>query len=94
MVYSTCSFCVSQNEDIVNYLLQHEPSARVVPITLPRGEAGEKAREKVDEEGKEAEGKEGGAPWSEGSLKHTVRLYPRQSGTSGMFIAKIIKTII
>ena len=125
MVYSTCSFCESQNEDIVRYtpllffpslslphtprclsrkgslsvtkcfpvnlsspllslfsysslltfssryLLEHFPSALVVPIPLPVATSP--------------------VPWSEGSLQHTVRLYPRHSGTSGMFIAKIIK---
>jgi 16S rRNA C967 or C1407 C5-methylase (RsmB/RsmF family) len=33
MVYSTCSFCTSQNEDIVSWLLAQEPSASIVPLS-------------------------------------------------------------
>eukprot|EP00475_Leptophrys_vorax_P028916 TRINITY_DN4212_c0_g1_i1.p1 TRINITY_DN4212_c0_g1~~TRINITY_DN4212_c0_g1_i1.p1 ORF type:complete len:371 (+),score=89.79 TRINITY_DN4212_c0_g1_i1:4-1116(+) len=33
MVYSTCSFCTSQNEDIVSWLLEQEPSASVLPLS-------------------------------------------------------------
>jgi 16S rRNA C967 or C1407 C5-methylase (RsmB/RsmF family) len=36
LVYSTCSFCVSQNEAVVQWLLDHEPSAYLMPVTLPQ----------------------------------------------------------
>eukprot|EP01130_Rhizamoeba_saxonica_P002530 TRINITY_DN12317_c0_g1_i1.p1 TRINITY_DN12317_c0_g1~~TRINITY_DN12317_c0_g1_i1.p1 ORF type:complete len:369 (-),score=68.22 TRINITY_DN12317_c0_g1_i1:148-1254(-) len=32
IVYSTCSFCTSQNEEVVEFLTQIEPTARVIPI--------------------------------------------------------------
>jgi len=73
LVYSTCSFCISQNEDIVKYLLDTHSNARLIPIDPPT--------------------KDNIVPWDNGSLPHTVRFYPRSSGTSGMFIAKIMKVV-
>ncbi|SPQ93054.1 SAM-dependent MTase RsmB/NOP-type domain-containing protein [Plasmodiophora brassicae] len=32
LVYSTCSFCTAQNEDIVQWLLDNHPSARLLPV--------------------------------------------------------------
>lgn len=71
LVYSTCSFCNAQNEDVVQWLLTHQPNAQVAPIVWPQSFA---------------------ANVDPGHLPHTVRFYPKNSGTSGMFIAKIIKT--
>ncbi len=34
MVYSTCSPRVEENENVVSYLLQHEPNAELVPISI------------------------------------------------------------
>ena len=34
MVYSTCSFTTAQNEDVVRWLLDTEPAARLVPAGL------------------------------------------------------------
>ena len=70
LVYSTCSFCTAQNEDVITWLQQHEPSAEVAPIAWP-------AKFAVN--------------ISPGHIPHTVRFYPKHSGTSGMFIAKVIK---
>jgi 16S rRNA C967 or C1407 C5-methylase (RsmB/RsmF family) len=70
LVYATCSFCTAQNEDVVRWLLQHEPTASVLPIRWPPTFS---------------------LHINEGNLPHTVRFYPKQSGTSGMFIAKIYK---
>lgn len=70
LVYSTCSFCNAQNEDVVTWLLQHEPQAEVAPIEWP-----EKFAVNI----------------SSGHIPHTVRFYPKFSGTSGMFIAKVVK---
>jgi len=70
LVYSTCSFCNAQNEDVVNWLLKHETNAQVAPIEWPQKFA---------------------VNISPGHIPHTVRFYPKYSGTSGMFIAKIVK---
>jgi len=68
LVYSTCSFCKNQNEDVVQWLIQNEPAAQLVPILFSHK-----------------------TPATTGSLQHTLRFYPKWTGTSGMFIAKIIK---
>lgn len=70
LVYSTCSFCTAQNENVVRWLLHHEPTAQVVPIKWPSTFT---------------------VPLAAGSLEHTIRFYPKDSGTSGMFIAKVRK---
>lgn len=71
LVYATCSFCNAQNEDVVQWLLSHEPqTAKVVKIDWPAEFL----------------------PFvSPGHIEHTVRFYPKHSGTSGMFIAKMTK---
>jgi len=79
LVYSTCSFCTAQNEDVVQSLLDACPSAKVIPVTLKCNNNDNSEQLRV--------------PWDEGFLEHTVRFYPRSSGTSGMFIAKITKGI-
>lgn len=35
-----------------------------------------------------------GMPCSAGLLEHTLRFYPRDTQTSGLFIAKLIKTTV
>lgn len=74
LVYATCSFCNAQNEEVVEWLLSHEPeTARVTEINWPA---------------------EFLPCVSPGHIEHTVRFYPKHSGTSGMFIAKITKLAI
>jgi len=68
LVYSTCSFCKSQNEEVIQWLLVQEPQAQVIPIKF--------ANE---------------MPAAQSELTHTLRFYPAQTGTSGMFIAKVYK---
>jgi 16S rRNA C967 or C1407 C5-methylase (RsmB/RsmF family) len=70
LIYSTCSFCTAQNEDVVRWLVNSHSNASVVPITWPSSFS-----LNIDP----------------GHLTHTVRFYPKNSGTSGMFIAKIVK---
>lgn len=77
LVYSTCSFCTAQNEDVVQSLLDTCPTAKLLPIQFSHNNGDE--QEDV--------------PWNSGSLEHTVRFYPKSSGTSGMFIAKITKIV-
>jgi len=82
MVYSTCSFCTSQNEDIVQYLLDTCPAARLLPIQLAtQSTSASESDENIV------------IPWDKGSLENTMRFYPKSSMTSGMFIAKITKTV-
>lgn len=76
LVYSTCSFSRKQNEDIVAHFLLLHPDAQCEPI--PR-------RSEIST-----------APELDGfdrfaGLKHTVRLSPIYSRTSGLFIARIRK---
>eukprot|EP01147_Barroeca_monosierra_P009394 gene9394-1641_t len=74
LVYSTCSFCKRQNEDIVEWLLDTEPSAQLVSAELPLE-----------------------APVihpSSKRLHHCVKLTPKDSGTSGLFIACITKRFV
>jgi 16S rRNA C967 or C1407 C5-methylase (RsmB/RsmF family) len=37
LVYSTCSLTLSQNEGVVRWLLEREPSARLIPAPLKHG---------------------------------------------------------
>jgi len=77
LVYSTCSFCTAQNEEVVQSLLDMCPSARVLPVTINCYNNDGNGVQQI--------------PWDKGFLEYTVRFYPRASGTSGMFIAKITK---
>ena len=60
--------CGALAKDVVSWLLEREPTARVVPI--PGADR---------------------MPCSKGLLPHTLRFYPRDTQTSGLFIAKITK---
>eukprot|EP01133_Synstelium_polycarpum_P015202 gene15202-17988_t len=71
LVYSTCSFCKAENENVVQWLLDNNPTAQLVPCF---------------QESKET------VPYSNGYIDNTYRFYPK-NGTSGMFIAKFIKTL-
>ncbi len=35
MLYATCSFAPAQNEEIVQWLLAHEPAAKLLPLPPP-----------------------------------------------------------
>ena len=97
----------AQNEDVVQWLLREEPSARVVsaepgrpqgspvPGAAPQDRAGAPPGEARAVEA--ADAKRASAPPAvpfgarEGRLRHTLYFSPRQSGTSGLFLAKIYK---
>jgi len=79
LVYSTCSFCTAQNEDVVKSLLDACPSAKLLPVQITHAATEGSCIDNV--------------PWDDGFLEHTVRFYPKSSGTSGMFIAKITKVV-
>ena len=87
LVYATCSLSVAQNEAVVQWLLDLEPSAKLVPIWLPP-------------DGQSAAGA-GWEPaqsrWpcltGRGTLVgRALRFDPATSGTGGLFVAKIVKT--
>uniref|UniRef100_A0A7S2TVE5 SAM-dependent MTase RsmB/NOP-type domain-containing protein n=2 Tax=Lotharella oceanica TaxID=641309 RepID=A0A7S2TVE5_9EUKA len=82
LVYSTCSFCKAQNEEIVSQLLKDFSRARLLsppPLLHPspsndsQGSADHKYRPKM------------------GLIENTLRFDPITSHTSGLFIARITK---
>lgn len=79
LVYSTCSFCTAQNEEVVQTLFDTYSSAKALPVQMGYTTGGGNVVSNV--------------PWDKGFLEHTVRFYPKFSGTSGMFIAKITKVM-
>jgi 16S rRNA C967 or C1407 C5-methylase (RsmB/RsmF family) len=83
VVYSTCSFCKAQNEDVVAWLLDKEQSAVLVPIEF--------ASLRQWYQSRNCEVPSHLTPAEEGTLPCTLRFYPKRTGTSGMFIAKIMK---
>jgi hypothetical protein len=82
----------TQNEGVVQWLLEVEPAATLVPIpgfsdVLPSPvTAGD-----VEPRGGGAEHEVAAVPWRSGALTHTVRFDPATSKTSGLFVAKISK---
>ena len=77
LVYSTCSLEPEENEGVVSALLDHEPTAALVPIHLPLGRSNavtsfEKARYRPE-------------------VAHCLRLWPQDNDTEGFFVAKISK---
>ena len=78
MVYSTCSVEPEENEGVVDYLLKTEPSARVVPVTLPGLILGAPVMsfKGVD---------------YHPDVKHSLRLWPQDNDTEGFFVAKFRK---
>jgi 16S rRNA C967 or C1407 C5-methylase (RsmB/RsmF family) len=102
LVYSTCSLTQSQNEGVVAWLLDKEPTAKLVPIEFAQQHR--QHRQNPGQHQQQQHGSEGGslaeegpcaaedgeAPWAAGGLPHTLRFTSRR-GTSGLFIAKITK---
>ena len=80
MVYSTCSFSETQNEGILRWLLEE-----VIFISCPLSSFQEGTAELIPVDVLKT------SPAVEGSLKHTLRFYPKATKTSGMFIAKVKK---
>ena len=92
LVYSTCSLSRAQNEDVVAWLLREAPNAQLVPIDAAcltaRGPEGDEAASETKTDGARA-----AWPCRESSfLPHALRFDPFISGTSGLFIAKLVKT--
>jgi len=77
LVYSTCSFAPEENEEVVNFLLQKEPTAKLSKINLPlkRVQSGLLSWNKRS---------------FDNSLQKCVRVLP-DSLIDGFFIAKIEK---
>jgi 16S rRNA (cytosine1407-C5)-methyltransferase len=77
LLYSTCSFAPEENEEVVNFLLQKDPKAKLEKITLEfeNTQRGLKSWEKksFDE-----------------SLENSLRILPNEI-FDGFFIAKILK---
>ena len=107
LVYSTCSLSRNQNEDVVAWLLQHCPSARVAPIdvmsasskpTVAQPTLSKDTDSTAAAAAASIEATDNGAenlhswPCRESPfMRNTLRFDPVTSGTSGLFVAKIIK---
>ncbi len=76
LVYSTCSLAPEENEEVINFLLEHT-NAKVMPARLK----GLKAREGVTEWRYKMHP----------SIKNCSRIYPQDNDTEGFFVAKIMK---
>eukprot|EP01132_Coremiostelium_polycephalum_P006222 gene6222-7751_t len=89
LVYSTCSFCRDQNESVVGYLLNNNRNSKLIPAF------GKSSLVKYKEDNNNNDFlnyiyQSELLPWSPGFIENTYRFYPK-NGTSGMFIAKILK---
>ncbi|KGG52639.1 hypothetical protein DI09_14p220 [Mitosporidium daphniae] len=77
IVYSTCSVCVEENEEIVQYALEKRPNVKLVETRLPFGRPGYvNYREKR----------------FSSSMKLTMRYYPHVHNLDGFYVARFIKT--
>ncbi|KAL2123080.1 hypothetical protein VTJ04DRAFT_3535 [Mycothermus thermophilus] len=76
IVYSTCSVCVEENEQVVNYALSRRPNVKLVETGLPFGKEGF-----TSYMGKTFHP----------SLKLTRRYYPHLYNVDGFFVAKFKK---
>lgn len=77
MVYSTCTLEPQENEGTVQWLLDREPSAKVLPIDL-------------DIKRSPAILEFNGKTYDE-SLKNALRIYPQDNDCEGFFVVKIKK---
>ncbi|EGG21777.1 Putative nucleolar protein [Cavenderia fasciculata] len=84
LVYSTCSFCKAENEDVVTWLLENNPNSQLEPCF------GDTDRDTESDGDGQSNQNITVVPFSRGYIKHTYRFYPK-NGTSGMFIARIVK---
>jgi len=94
IVYSTCSFCKEQNEDVVQWLLDNNSNAKLIPsfknlnTILDTNNNNDKTTTEVVDINQLYNSDT--VPYSKGFIENTYRFYPKY-GTSGMFISKIQK---
>jgi len=95
LVYSTCSLCRRQNEDIVSEFLKHEPEAVLSPLPLPQQPpvpgAGPPSPSTMAAPARPSllEAETPGA----GGRYCTARFDPTLSGTSGLFVALLTRRV-
>lgn len=76
VVYSTCSVCVEENEQVVQYALSRRPNVKLVETGLGFGAEGfRRYRGKVFDEG----------------MARCRRFYPQRFNLDGFFVAKLRK---
>ena len=80
LVYSTCSLEPEEDEEVISFLLDKYPDAKMEPIKLP----GLKSIPAVTEFQDKKYNPE---------VKHCLRLWPQDNDTEGFFIAKIQKSM-
>jgi 16S rRNA C967 or C1407 C5-methylase (RsmB/RsmF family) len=98
LVYSTCSASKKQNEDVVQWLLNTQPGACLLPLTpMPLCAHTGDSRDKTSGDewagGCHALGG-GGMAYKAGLgelMSHVARFDPATSGSSGMFVARLSK---
>ncbi|EFA75772.1 Putative nucleolar protein [Heterostelium album PN500] len=83
LVYSTCSFCKVQNEDVVKWLLDNNANAKLLPCF-------EEQQQEQQQDSNNNNNNDYKVPYSKGFIDNTYRFYPK-NGTSGMFISKFTK---
>lgn len=96
MIYSTCSFCRSQNEDIVEWLLNNEPTAELVPTVEPLTVSNSDSSVHSLSFNSDINSPRLFYRVGLSSSTHSsigIKFDPQTSGTSGLYIAKIRKGI-
>jgi len=93
LVYSTCSLCRRQNEDVVAEFLEREPAAVLTPLPEYLYLPAEAARASGEVASAPARPSllESQRPLGKGARYCTARFDPSSSGTSGLFIACITR---
>eukprot|EP00434_Breviolum_minutum_P037929 symbB.v1.2.033633.t1/scaffold4207.1/size89611/4 len=95
LIYSTCSLCQRQNEDVVAALLEKEPSAVLSALPVPLCAAASSTSTSARPSSSLAPARpsllESSGPKGDLGQYCTCRFDPVTSGTSGLFIARLTK---